>query len=86
MRVAVLSAITVDWHWNYPPGLKAKTDFQSLTGPMTDERIRLREEVAEQLKALESILGQIYGFDLTASSCIWLAKLFSGFIWLIWLL
>ena len=34
---------------------------------MTDDRIRLREEVAEQLKALKEIevLGQIYGFDLT---------------------
>ena len=44
-----------------------KADLQSLTGPMTDERIRLREEVAEQLKALKEIeiLGQIYGFDLT---------------------
>ena len=44
-----------------------KADLQSLTGPMTDDRIRLREEVAEQLKALKEIevLGQIYGFDLT---------------------
>lgn len=44
-----------------------KTDLLSLDGPMTDERIRLREEVAEQLKALKEVeeLGRIYGFDLT---------------------
>ena len=29
-----------------------KKDLAALTGPMTDERIRLREEVAEQIKAL----------------------------------
>jgi formate C-acetyltransferase len=44
-----------------------KADLLALVGPMTDERIRLREEVAEQLKALKAmeILGTIYGFDLT---------------------
>lgn len=44
-----------------------KADLLSLEGPMTDERIRLREEVAEQIKALKEIeiLGTIYGFDLT---------------------
>ncbi|MBP6609945.1 MAG: formate C-acetyltransferase [Paludibacter sp.] len=44
-----------------------KADLLSLDGPMTDERIRLREEVAEQIKALKDIekLGAIYGFDLT---------------------
>ncbi|MFW9598186.1 MAG: formate C-acetyltransferase, partial [Paludibacter sp.] len=44
-----------------------KADLLSLDGPMTDERIRLREEVAEQIKALEAIeqLGLIYGFDLS---------------------
>lgn len=44
-----------------------EADLQNLAGPMTDERIRLREEVAEQIKALKGIegLGKIYGFDLT---------------------
>ncbi|MGM9634456.1 MAG: formate C-acetyltransferase [Alloprevotella sp.] len=44
-----------------------KDDFKNLTGPMTDERIRLREEVAEQIKALNEIkvLGTIYGLDLS---------------------
>ena len=44
-----------------------KADLKALVGPMTDERIRLREEVAEQLKALKDIekLGVIYGLDLT---------------------
>lgn len=44
-----------------------KKDLAALTGPMTDERIRLREEVAEQIKALGhlKILGTIYGCDLT---------------------
>jgi formate C-acetyltransferase len=42
-------------------------DLNGLTGPMTDERIRLREEVAEQIKALKDIeeLGRIYSFDLS---------------------
>jgi len=44
-----------------------KTDLAGLTGPMTEDRIRLREEVAEQIKALNDIkkLGEIYGFDLS---------------------
>ncbi len=44
-----------------------KEDFKNLTGPMTDDRIRLREEVAEQIKALNEIkvLGTIYGLDLS---------------------
>lgn len=43
-----------------------KADLKGLTGPMTDARIRLREEVAEQIKALGEIkeLGNIYGLDL----------------------
>ncbi|MDD3079485.1 MAG: formate C-acetyltransferase [Paludibacter sp.] len=42
-------------------------DKLSLTGPMTDEQIRLREEVSEQIKALKEIeeLGRIYKLDLT---------------------
>lgn len=43
-----------------------KEDLKNLTGPMTEERIRLREEVAEQIKALKDIktLGNIYGLEL----------------------
>ena len=42
-------------------------DLCHLTSPMTDERIRLREEVAEQIKALKEIktLGEQYGLDLS---------------------
>ncbi len=42
-------------------------DLRSLTGPMTDARIRLREEVAEQIKALKDIrtMGEYYGLDLS---------------------
>ncbi|MEQ8238139.1 MAG: formate C-acetyltransferase [Cyclobacteriaceae bacterium] len=41
-------------------------DLDGLTGPMTDARIRLREEVSEQIKALKEIkiLGEIYGLEL----------------------
>ena len=53
---------------NYARGrIIAKTeDLHNLTGPMTDERIRLREEVAEQIKALKEIkvLGEMYGLEL----------------------
>jgi formate C-acetyltransferase len=44
-----------------------KVDLAGLTGPMTEDRIRLREEVSEQIKALKDIkkLGEIYGFDLS---------------------
>lgn len=44
-----------------------KADMEGLTGPMTDDRIRLREEVAEQIKALLAIkeLGNHYGLDLS---------------------
>ncbi len=42
-------------------------DLQHLTGPMTEARVRLREEVAEQIKALKEIkiLGEQYGLDLS---------------------
>lgn len=42
-------------------------DLHGLTGPMTDARIRLREEVTEQIKALKEIkvMGEYYGLDLT---------------------
>ena len=47
--------------------VEAKTeDLHNLTGPMTDERIPLRKEVAEQIKALKEIkvLGEMYGLEL----------------------
>ncbi len=46
--------------------MKAK-DLNSLTGPMTDELIRLREEVNEQIKALKAILemAKSYGYDIS---------------------
>ena len=42
-------------------------DLANLTGPMTEARIRLREEVSDQIKALKEIkvLGEYYGLDLT---------------------
>ena len=44
-----------------------QNDLRNLAGPMTDARIRLREEVAEQIKALKEIksMGQQYGLDLS---------------------
>ncbi|MDO5570056.1 MAG: formate C-acetyltransferase [Bacteroidales bacterium] len=44
-----------------------KADLKALGGPMTEDRIRLREEVSEQIKALNEIkvLGSYYGFDLS---------------------
>ena len=40
-----------------------KEDLHNLTGPMTEARIRLREEVAEQIKALKDmkVMGEYYG-------------------------
>jgi formate C-acetyltransferase len=42
-------------------------DMEKLGGPMTEARIRLREEVCEQIKALKEmkILGEYYGLDLS---------------------
>ena len=42
-------------------------DLRHLTGPMTEARIRQREEVAEQIKALKEIkiMGEQYGLDLS---------------------
>ena len=42
-------------------------DLKNLTGPMDDARIRLREEVNEQIKALKEIkiMGEYYGLDLS---------------------
>ncbi len=43
-----------------------EADKAALGSPMTDERIRLREEVAEQIKALKEIakMGEMYGLEL----------------------
>ncbi len=44
-----------------------KEDLKELLGPMNDARVRLREEVADQIKALGDMkkLGEIYGLDLS---------------------
>jgi len=44
-----------------------RQDLKHLTGPMTEARVRLREEVADQIKALADIkiLGEYYGLDLS---------------------
>ncbi|MFR9566610.1 MAG: formate C-acetyltransferase [Rikenellaceae bacterium] len=44
-----------------------KEDLIDLLGPMNDARVRLREEVADQIKALGDMktLGKIYGLDLS---------------------
>lgn len=43
-----------------------KADLKSVTLPMTEEKIRLREEISEQIRALQELgkLGEAYGFDL----------------------
>ncbi|MDP4276138.1 MAG: formate C-acetyltransferase [Bacteroidota bacterium] len=48
--------------------IEAKTaDLQALGGPMTEHRIRLREEVREQIKALTDmkVMGEYYNLDLS---------------------
>ena len=44
-----------------------KEDLKHILGPMTEARVRLREEVAEQIRALNEIkvLGSYYGLDLS---------------------
>ena len=44
-----------------------REDLRNLTGTMTRSRITLREEVAEQIKALQEIriMGEYYGLDLS---------------------
>lgn len=41
--------------------------FKSLEGEMTPDRIQLREEIADQIKALKEMieLGKIYGFEIS---------------------
>ena len=44
-----------------------KDDLKNILGPMTESRIRLREEVSDQIKALNEIkiMGSYYGLDLS---------------------
>lgn len=44
-----------------------QSDLSALTSPMTESRVRLREEVSMQIKALQAAkeLGKIYGLDLS---------------------
>ena len=44
-----------------------KKDWDNLTGPMTDDLIRLRENVSEQYRALDEIkeMAKLYGFDIS---------------------
>lgn len=42
-------------------------DKENIKFPMTEEKIRLREEISEQIKSLKELieLGKIYGFDIS---------------------
>ena len=44
-----------------------KAQFKSLEGEMTPDRIQLREEITEQIRALKEMieLGKTYGFDIS---------------------
>ena len=44
-----------------------QAQFKSLEGEMTPDRIQLREEIAEQIRALKEMieLGKTYGFDIS---------------------
>ena len=44
-----------------------KEDLKNILGPMTEARVRLREEVADQIRALNEIkvMGSYYGLDLS---------------------
>ncbi|MDO4714982.1 MAG: formate C-acetyltransferase [Bacteroidales bacterium] len=44
-----------------------QADLAGIVGPMSEDKIRLREEVNEQIRALKDIkiLGEYYGFDLS---------------------
>ncbi len=44
-----------------------KEQHASLAGDMTTEKLQLKEEIAEQIRALQEMaeLGRIYGFDIT---------------------
>lgn len=47
--------------------LKKKEDLQKLKGPMDDDLIRQREEVTEQIRALDKMenMAKSYGFDIS---------------------
>ncbi len=47
-----------------------KKDFAKLDGPMSEDRIRLREEVSEQIRALQAMveMAESYGVDITKPS------------------
>ncbi|SDY06958.1 formate C-acetyltransferase [Evansella caseinilytica] len=44
-----------------------KQELASLSGSMLEDNIRLREEISEQIRALQELkqLGEIYGFDIS---------------------
>ncbi len=67
MHAVVLLVIIADWLFmGFDRLIEAKLqDLQTLTGPMTEARIRLREEVADQIKALKDIkvMGEYYGLE-----------------------
>ncbi len=44
-----------------------KEDFTAITGEMTDHKVRLREEISEQIKALQDmkIMANSYGIDIS---------------------
>ncbi|PKB18912.1 formate C-acetyltransferase [Flavobacterium sp. 5] len=44
-----------------------KEDFASISGEMTDHKVRLREEISEQIKALQDmkIMANSYGIDIS---------------------
>lgn len=44
-----------------------KADFNATTGEMTDHKVRLREEISEQIKALQDmkIMANSYGIDIS---------------------
>lgn len=46
---------------------RKKEDLKKITGPMLEDKIRLREEVKEQIRALEEIkeMAVSYGFDVS---------------------
>ncbi len=62
-------------------------DLRNIGSPMTDARIRLREEVAEQIKALKEIkiMGEYYGLDLSRPATNAQEAVQWVYIWLIWL-
>ncbi|PID34680.1 MAG: formate C-acetyltransferase [candidate division SR1 bacterium] len=44
-----------------------KDDFEKISGNMSDEKVRLREEISKQIKALNEIkeMAQSYGYDVS---------------------